>query len=151
MNLQEELKVLKQRIAELEEQEKKEDEFPQVGDIYWRIDDKGSVDNSIYNDYYTDNHRQAIGNFFQTKQQAEFTVEKLKVEEELRKYSRPFKEDENNYYIEIYLPNKKLSIDRSEFFKTQGTIYFESKKVANETIDTVGADRIKKYIFGVEG
>ena len=150
MNLQEEIKIMKERIAELEELVKKEQEFPQDGDEYYVLTGTGSVVPYIWTDDNVDSKAQALGNVFQTEQQAEFAVEKLKVEAELRKFSRPFKEDENNYYIEIYLPNKKLSIDRSEFFKTQGTIYFESKKVANETIDTVGADRIKKYIFGVE-
>ena len=150
MNLQEELKALKERIAELEERAKGEQEFPQVGDEYWRIDDKGSVDNSLYNDYYTDNNRQSIGNFFQTEQQAEFIVEKLKVEAELRKYGRPFKEDENNYYIELCPFDKTLSINSSDYFKTQGTVYFESMEIANESIITIGTDRIKKYIFEVE-
>ena len=150
MNLQEELKALKERIVELEELAKEEQEFPQDGDEYGYIDNDGVVMEMEWRGIEYDQGRLSIGNVYKTKEQAEFDAEKLKVEAELRKFSRPFKEDENNYYIEIYLPNKKLSIDRSEFFKTQGTIYFESKKVANETIDTVGADRIKKYIFGVE-
>ena len=140
----------KERIAELEELAKEEQEFPQVGDIYWRIDDNGSVDNSIYNDYYTDNHRQAIGNFFQTKQQAEFAVEKLKVEAELRKFSRPFKEDEYNYFIQIHPSHNNIVTESDDYYQTQGTIYFESTTIANEAIDTVGEERIKKYIFGVE-
>lgn len=149
MNLQEELKAMKERIAELEVLAKEEKKFPKVGDEYWRIDDIGSVDNYMYNDYYNDNHRQAIGNMFKTKEQAEFAVEKLKVESELRKFSRPFKDNDNNYYIELYLFDKTLSIDIDEHFQTQGTIYFESKKVAQQAIETVGEERIKKYIFGV--
>ena len=39
MNLQEELKSLKQRIAELEELAKEEQEFPQDGDKYWIIEE----------------------------------------------------------------------------------------------------------------
>ena len=158
MNVQEQIKVLKEQISssqelltKLEDQIKKEQEFPKVGDEYWRIDDKGSVDNSLYNDYYTDNHRQAIGNFFQTKQQAEFTVEKLKVEAELRKYSRPFKEGENeNWFILWGTYKKEVQIDWSRKLVRQGTIYFESRKKANEAVESVGEERIKKYIFGVE-
>ena len=149
MNVQDEIKALKERIVELEEQAKEEQEFPQVGDIYWRIDDKGSVDNSIYNDYYTDNHRQAIGNFFQTKQQAEFTVEKLKVEAELRKYSRPFKCGEINQYIFLDTDRDRIDVENRYYFPTQGTIYFDSKEKVQQALKSVGADRIKKYIFGV--
>ena len=150
MNLQEELKALKERIAELEELAKEEQEFPKMGDIYWRIDDRGSVDNCMYNNYYTDNHRQAIGNFFKTKEQAEFALEKLKVEVELRKFSRPFKEDEYNYFIQIHPSRNNIVTESDDYYPTQGTIYFESTTIANEAIDTVGKERIKKYIFGVE-
>ncbi|WP_373780987.1 hypothetical protein [Jeotgalibaca porci] len=150
MNLQEELKALKERIAELEELAKEEREFPQVGDIYWRIDDKGSVDNSLYNDYYTDNHRQAIGNFFQTKQQAEFTVKKLKVEAELRKFGRPFEYGKFNYYLFFVIDGDNLKIDFTSYCQPQGAIYFESEEKAQEAVSAVGKERINKYIFGVE-
>ena len=150
MNLQEELKALKERIAELEEQAKKEDEFPQVGDIYWRIDDKGSVDNSLYNDYYTDNHRQAIGNFFQTKEQAEFAVEKLKVEAELRKFSQPFEYGKRNTEFYYGHGSNEIMYHSAGTTQIQGTIHFESEEKAQQAIESVGIDRIKKYIFGVE-
>ena len=151
MSLQEELKALKERIAELEELAKDEQEFPKMGDIYWRIDDRGSADNCMYNNYYTDNHRQAIGNFFKTKEQAEFAQEKLKVEAELRKFSRPFKEDEYNYFILFDSSYNNIVVDSDDCYQTQGTFYFDSEKIALEAIDTVGEYHIKKYIFGVEG
>ena len=154
MNIQERIEALETEFAEkikaLKAEMHKENEFPQFGDDYWYVDsDTEVMDTASYDGEY-DQGRLSIGNVFKTKDEAEFQVEKLKVEAELRKFSRPFKGEDNNYYIEIYLPDKKLSIDRSEFFKTQGTIYFESRKVANEAIDAVGADRIKKYLFGVE-
>ena len=149
MNLQEELKALKERIAELEEQVKEEQGFL-IGDVYWYIDDEGKVFDSEFDNVQSDMNSLKIGNVFRTKEEAEFQAEKLKVEAELRKFSRPFKEGENNYYIELYLFDKTLSIDSSDDLKTQGTIYFESVKIANEAIDTIGEERIKKYIFGVE-
>ena len=150
MNLQEELKALKERIAELEEQAKEEQEFPKMGDIYWRIDDRGSVDNCMYNNYYTDNHRQAIGNFFKTKEQAEFAVEKLKVEAELRKFSRPFEYGKFNYYLLFDIDGNNFRTDVTSYCPSQGAIYFESEEKAQQAISTVGEDRIKKYIFGME-
>ena len=39
MNVQDEIKALKERIYELERQVKQEKEFPQDGDEYWYIDD----------------------------------------------------------------------------------------------------------------
>ena len=150
MNLQDELKALKERIAELEELAKEEREFPKMGDIYWRIDDRGSVDNCMYNNYYTDNHRQAIGNFFKTKEQAEFAVEKLKVEAELRKFSRLFADGEENNHIKYSPSFDELSVLTSFSYQDQGVFYFESREKVQQAIDTVGEERIKKYIFGVE-
>ena len=150
MNLQDEIKALKDRIAELEQQAKQEKEFPQDGDTYWCVVD-GLLSNwSIYEGDYIDRGRKQSGNFFRTREQAEFTVEKLKVEAELRKFSRPFKEDEYNYFIQIHPSHNNIVVESDDFYQTQGTIYFESTTIANEATDTVGEDRIKKYIFGVE-
>lgn len=150
MNLQEELKALKERIVELEEQAKREQEFPQYGDTYWCINAYGGVSKEIWDGYDIEKDMLEIGNGFITEQGAELAVEKLKVEAELRNFSRPFTNNDDNYYIELYPSDKTLAIGISEYFQTQGTIYFESTKIVNEAIDTVGADRIKKYIFGVE-
>ena len=150
MNLQMEINSLKQRIAELEEQAKEEQKFPQVGDTYWRIDDKGSVDNNFYKDYYTDNHRQAIGNFFKTEEQAEFAVEKLKVEAELRKFSRPFEYGKFNHYLFLDIDGDSFRTDVTSYCPPQGAIYFESEEKTQEAVSVVGKERIKKYIFGVE-
>jgi len=45
MNLQDEIKALKERIAELEELAKEEQEFPKCGDDYWFINSTGKVVN----------------------------------------------------------------------------------------------------------
>ena len=151
MNLQEELKALKERIAELEELEKEEQKFPQEGDSFYSISETGNIEGGmIWGGYPVDMNRMAMGNIFKTKEQAEFAVEKLKVEAELRKFSRPFKEDEYNYFIQIHQSHNNIVTESDDFYQTQGTIYFESTTIANEAIDTVGEDRIKKYIFGVE-
>ena len=151
MNLQEELKALKERIAELEEQVEQEKEFPQVEDDYWYVDGDAEVMLAVwYGDDY-DKGRVSIDNVFKTKEQAEFAVEKLKVEAELRKYSRPFKEGENeNWFILWGTYKKEVLIDWSRKLVRQGTIYFESRKKANEAVESVGENRIKKYLFGVE-
>ena len=150
MDLQEELKALKERIAELEEQEKQEREFPQYNDTYYNIESNGRVDWFKWGEGDYDLEAQGIGNIFRTEEQAEFAVEKLKVEAELRKFSRPFVDDNDNYFIEINSYYKYLAVHSNDSYRTQGTIYFESIEIANEAIDAIGADRIKKYIFGVE-
>lgn len=152
MNLQEELKALKERIAELEEQAKEEREFPQDGDKCWHVDFDGSLFSTFYdNNHYIDRCHQKIGNIFKTKEQAEFAVEKLKVEEELRKFSRPFKHGRYDYYLFFDIESDCLDAHFTSYCPPQGAIYFESEEKVQQAIKSVGEDRIKKYIFGVEG
>ena len=150
MNLQEELKALKQRIAELEEQAKDEQEFPQDGDGYWYIDDYGYILNEKWDGLDFEEFRLEIGNVFKTKEQAVFALEKLKVEAELRKFSRPFEYGKFNYHLFFDIDGNSFRTDFTSYCPLQGAIYFESEEKAQEVVSAVGKERIKKYLFGVE-
>ena len=149
MNLQDEIKVLKERIAELEEQIKEEREFPQNGYEYWYIDDYGYILNEKWDGLDFEEFRLAMGNIFKTKEQAVFALEKLKVEAELRKFSKSPNMSAVKWFIVCADSEEVYTLYTTQEI-SQGTIYFESKKVAQQAIETVGIDRIKKYIFGVE-
>ena len=151
MNLQEELKALKERIAELEEQEKQEREFPKKDDDYWFIDERGEVLIESWDVLGSEIDMLEIGNIYKTEEQAEFAVEKLKVEAELRKFSVPFKHGGDNYTFNYNHENGKIvNLYASEGYQDFGALYFESNEELNKAIESVGKDRIKKYIFGVE-
>ena len=150
MNVQDEMKSLKERIAELEQQVDEEQAFPKYKDFYWGVNAKGKVFCDTWEGFKFEKDMLSIGNVYHTENEAVLAVEKLKVEAELRKFSRPFKEDEYNYFIQIHPSHNNIVIDSDDYYQTQGTIYFESTTIANEAIDTIGIDRIKKYIFGVE-
>ena len=150
MNLQMEINSLKQRVAELEQQAKQEQEFPQYGDTYWCINAYGGVSKETWDGYDIEKDMLVIGNGFRTEQEAEFAVEKLKVEAELRKFSRPFEPTTDNFFM-VY--DKYLeSLENNCSLKTdiQGVIYFGSREELRKAAQSVGIDRIKKYIFGVE-
>lgn len=151
MDVQDEIKALKQRIAELEELAEQEKEFPQDGDAYWYINPLGFAFHDEWSGFITERHKIEIGNVFKTEQDAHFVAEKLKVEAELRKFSRPFEVGKNNtefYYDHEFGGIMFCTLTASQ---TQGAIYFESREKAQQVIKSVGEDRIKKYIFGVEG
>ena len=149
MNLQEELKALKKRIAELEEQVKEEQGFPQDGDKYWYMDDEGAVFCEFYN-HYIDKYHQEIGNIFRTEEEAKFAVEKLKVEAELRKYSDSWDSEKTQYTFSLNCKFGEFEIDYLDCNQTPDSYYFDSVNALQLAIETVGAERIKKYIFGVE-
>ena len=148
MNVQDELKALKERIAELECHDKKQ-KFPQYGDEYWYVDDIGILWLSVFGKGELSNDRVEMGNVFRTKNEAVLAVEKLKVEAELRKYSRPFILGEENWYLNM-VRSKDITIAYDHYNIHQGTVYFKSKDKVKEVIESVGEERIKKYIFGVE-
>ena len=60
---------------------------PKEGAVYWFISRDGGIDYYSYEDDKTDKNLMAIGNCFQTEEQAEFMVEKLKVIHELEKFA----------------------------------------------------------------
>ena len=150
MNLQDEIKALKERIAELEELAQEEQEFPQDGDESWYILSGGGVDWIQWGESGFGLRAQDIGNIFRTKQQAEFAVEKLKVEAEFRKFSRPFEYGKFNYNLLFDIDGNNFRTDVTSYCPSQGAIYFESVEKAQEAVSTVGEERIKKYLFGVE-
>ena len=150
MNLQEELKALKERIAELEEQVEQEKEFPQVEDDYWYVNGDAETMLAVwYGDDY-DKGRLSIDNVFKTRNQVDFVAEKLKVEAELRKFSRPFEYGKFNYCLLFDIDGNNFRTDVTSYCPSQGAIYFESEEKAQEAVSTVGEERVKKYIFGVE-
>ena len=150
MNLQAEIKELKKRIAELEEQVEQGQEFLQEGDFYWLIEYATEVSRSVWLGDDSDNKLLSVGNVFRTEEEANFAVEKLKVEAELRKYSKPFEVDSYNHYIFLDTGTDCLCVDSLSYCQSQGTIHFESEERAQQAIESVGEERIKKYIFGVE-
>ena len=149
MDLQEELKELKERIAELEELAKGEQGFPKVGDEYWYMTTTGKIFNSNWDGFVSEEYMLEIGNMFRTKEQAEFAVEKLKVEAELRKFSRPFYWGGENWILSMGT-NKDIFLVYEDDEMNQGAVYFEGEYKALEAIEAVGKERIKKYLFGAE-
>lgn len=147
MNLQMEINSLKQRITELEGQVEQEKEFPQVEDDYWYVNGDAETMLAVwYGDDY-DKGRLSIDNVFKTRNQVDFVAEKLKVEAELRKFSKPFDTDSLTFTICFDVEENELYSETRRFMN-QGSIYFGWGQ-AEEAMDAVGRERIKKYIFGV--
>ena len=155
MNLQEEILKIKNEL--LDEFDKRvealkvdEQEFPRDGDEYWYMGVTGNILTSTWEGFPSEKDMLKIGNIFKTKEQAEFAVEKLKVEAELRKFSRPFEYGKFNYYLFLDIDGNSFRTDFTSYCPPQGAIYFESEEKAQEAVSAVGKDRVKKYIFGVE-
>ena len=91
-----------------------------------------------------------IGNIFLTEEEAEFEIERRKIETILLKHGRRnFKGHENNFYIFYDYFCKELEIGNNCILGYQGTIYFDTTELCQKAINEVGEENIKKYIFGV--
>ena len=121
---------------------KKED-----GKEYYVLWADGSAGRLIFNSQ-DDEVLREIGNAFLTREEADFELERRKVEAVMRKYSRPFKNNRDNYCLHFY-----NCISISAGYNTAynyGIPCFETKEIAQKVIDEIGKERLKKYWFGVK-
>ena len=117
---------------------------------YYRIEASGFIEDSCFNAIY-DKYVRETGNAFLTREEAEFEVERRKIEAIMRKYSRPFRDEEQNWYL--YYSHNNITdtgvVYDAEYEINVGIPYFESKEIAEKVIDEIGSDRLKKYWFGI--
>ena len=101
--------------------------------------------------YNIDSNSREIGNAFLTREEAEFEVERRKIETEMLRLGgrRKFNRGKDNYFI-MYTRIEGLDYVNYHSMHEQGVIYFDSELDAINAVKTIGKDRIKKYIFGVE-
>lgn len=145
--------IVKDTIKELEEKiksslESKKEWVPEIGKLYYKINAYGEVVKSTFTNFSVHRNCLDIGNVFRTKEEAQFELERRKVEAVMRKYSSPFEEEKNNYFIYYDHYNKVIltSCWRNYDF---GVYYFKTKEIAQKVINEVGEERLKKYWFKV--
>lgn len=152
MNVQEEiLKIKEEMVAEfnkrVEELVQEEESVMILGEAYYYFNSDGTVYKDEWEDHLVDKGRLKVGNVFLLEEEALAEVEKRKVEKEINDFRSPFIFGRRNWYL-FMDENKQIFpiFDLDEV--TYGVVYFESKEKVEEAIETVGIDRIKKYIFG---
>jgi len=123
----------------------------QNGIEYFYINEFGNVYNTTWLHSAADLARREFGNCFLTKEEAEFEVERRKIEEILLKHGgrREYKFDNKNWFFSIN-HIKALDILWGDFRSYQGAIYFDTEELAKQALAEAGKDNIKKYIFGVD-
>lgn len=122
------------------------------GDYYVIANINGGVSEIHWDGMAVEKGWRELGNCFLTKEEAKFEVERRKIETEMlrlggRRYLKLLKE---NY---CFCFDSEFSSISCECFSCLGicsSIYFDSEKEALKALNTIGKDKIKKYIFGVE-
>ncbi|MDK7186874.1 hypothetical protein [Facklamia hominis] len=131
--------------------EEKTEEAFNDGDTYYCIFSDGDIVDHCWKDLLIHKDRLSIGNVFKTEEEAKFAVEKLKVLHELELLGRAFDGVYSNYLIVFDCYNEEVSIDyKSNRNPCFFNCFFNSEEEAQQAINNIGEDRIKKYLFGVE-
>ncbi len=152
--IDEKLAILKnEMMRKIEIEEEQEDEFPKYGDRYYYLTTSGNIESIIWTDDEFDRYVSAIGNRFKTEEEAEFEAERRKVIKELKKYAEPGDREwngENSHWTYRYdFSTNEVECDWLKIAKYPG-IYFESLDKAEDALEKVGEDRVKKYYLRVE-
>lgn len=126
-----------------------------IGDEYWYITLLGYVEEVSYQSDDEDINIIKAGNAFLTKEEANNEAERRKCEAIMLKYgTRDMMSlgDGNKSKYCIYLNNflNKIVVSDNYCIQSQGSIYFESKELAQKAIEECGEERLKKYIFNVK-
>lgn len=138
----------------------------EYGCEYWYIDHVDCSLNQVRcgSDYghkdVRSNMLYSIGNYFKTKKDAEFELERLKVIKELKDWST----DNNSTDAYLLVPEVMVSHDyRSYEYRVEVvhsdhigyinltySICFDSRETAEDAIRAIGEERILKYYFKIE-
>lgn len=121
-----------------------------VGDVFFFVDGKGRIDSRFDNRFAISSYCYDTHNYFKTKEEAEEYAEVLEIKRQLMKFA-----DEHNgadssqrkWFI-TYHTNSLDGIALSSSVNTRNaeTIYFSSKEIAQQAIDTIGKGNIIKYL-----
>lgn len=123
------------------------------GDTYYSIYGNGNVssEEKWFDNDYENNYRE-IGNVFLTREEAEFEVERRRIETKMIRLGGKRKPEQGkaNWFFEYRPSSGGIEILWSSYETDQGVIYFESEEKAKKALEAIGEGIIKKYIFGVE-
>lgn len=125
---------------------------PRQSEEYFCISNDGAVIQSRWTNDSLDERRWELGNVFFTEESAWLAREKRKVEVELERYAKEHNDPtlEDSYFILYDEYNEELDYDVWADYRPQGAVVFASKQLVFDAIESIGRDRIIKYIFGVE-
>lgn len=123
----------------------------EYGDKYYCLDNAGNINYITWHENAYNLFQRENGNAFLTYDEAKFELERRKCEAIMLKYGRrTFKYEQNNYLIRFNNSDEKVEVGFWSVYQFQGSIYFDTKELAQKAIDEIGEERLKKYVFRVE-
>lgn len=128
---------------------------PEVKEEFYTLFGDGSINELTWLNNAGEIKRYELGNCFKTKEEAKFAVEKLKVITELKRFALEHNEGEidwntrkKNFYIYYSYYINRIDIDFATHMR-ESIVYFTSREIAEQAIQEIGEERLKKYYFEV--
>lgn len=128
---------------------------PKEGDTIFYIIESGRViSGSFLSLLPSDNDKVLFNNAFQTREEAEHMLEKIKIINKLRELSNISFNDnckQEKFVIFYNTENQQIRITQHTFIREiPFNIYFKTEEDCQNVIETIGEDNLKKYYFDVE-
>lgn len=128
---------------------------PQYGEKYYTISTRGTIDfDNFVVENNTDAVRLLLGNVFETEEEAQHMLEKIKIINKLRELSNISFNDnckQEKFVIFYNTENQQIRITQHTVIREiPFNIYFKNKEDCQNVIETIGEENLKKYYFDVE-
>ena len=146
---------LRAKAEELQEQIDNNDNPKTIWDLGVRNGEKYYLlsSNGVVVEYpfcnKSDEDARDMGSAFLTIEEADFERERRKIEAIMKKYSKPFEYEEENWYIGYSHKVGKIVIE-AHYTLVDRNPHFETKEMAQKVIDEIGKSRLKKYWFKIK-
>lgn len=127
---------------------------PKEGDTIFYIIESGRVISGTFLSLLpSDNDKVLFNNAFQTREEAEHMLKKIKIINKLRELSNvDFNSTDNNAYVICYNRElKKIQINFHDAYnELPFNIHFTTKQDCQKAINTIGVENLKKYYFDIK-
>lgn len=156
----------KEKFLELIEKTKAETISKPIGkrwkgkknDTYYSITNNGDTLEDVEVECAYDEQCYQFGNYFKTKEEVNFAIEKHFTYQQLSDYALEHNTEEidwdNNYSDKFFIgysyKRNELLIRSMRTVKYSNTVYFTSEKIVKDAIKEIGESNIKHYLFGIE-
>ena len=124
---------------------------PKESEKYYVFDEEVNIVRQYWANDEFDNIRYEIGNCFKTEEEAQKTLEKINIYMQLKRYAEEHNTEKidwnNSYQTKFYLYYEidgNLEIGDVCCSKHIGQVYFTSEEIAEQAIEEIGEDNIKK-------
>jgi hypothetical protein len=127
---------------------------PKEGDTIFYITESGRViSGSFLSLLPSDNDKVLFNNAFQTREEAEHMLEKIKIINKLRELSNiNFNETDDHHYMIVYhkTDNEIISDYCFSLNPIPFNVFFKTREDCQKAIETIGEDNLKKYYFDIK-